>query len=485
MIKSERNIEKEVEKQLELFKKGAQKVRVERAAVPDDGIFVLSKNEVEKYARLYDEQKAQKVTAKFTPASGAATRMFKELFSFIETGEMNSGVKQFEEKIKKFPFSDVLNEALKESGIYRGIEHTETEVTLKKLLLPGGLAYGNLPKGLIDFHKYPGFTRKPVDEHLIEAAQYSSGKNNECILHFTVSPAHENRMRTRIDYKRGEVEEKYNVIIKPEFSYQNPSTDTVAVTPDFVPVKDESGSILFRAGGHGALLSNLQQLNADIIFIKNIDNVVPETRVQDTVLWKKSLAGKLLEVQKRRDELLNDCEAGELRDKSEIVDFLKGIYGSDQYENAGFDELISLINRPIRVCGMVKNTGAPGGGPFWVEDEAGRESLQIVEKAEIDLDDKIQSGIFQNSTHFNPVDIVCSINNHKGEKYKLEDFKDERRVFISQKSFRGNPILALEHPGLWNGSMAKWITVFVEVPETTFNPVKTVFDLLDDVRIVD
>ena len=292
------------------------------------------------------------------------------------------------------------------------------------------------------------------------------------------------RIRTRIEHMRGEVEAKYGVSLKSEFSYQNPDTDTVAVTPNLKPVTDEAGNILFRAGGHGALLSNLQQLNADVIFIKNIDNVVPETRVEDTVFWKKVLAGKLLKIQKERDQLLKAFDMGALKEKSGVVEFLKRYSGSDRYENASLEELISIIDRPIRVCGMVKNMGAPGGGPFWVADKNGIESLQIVEKTEIDIGEHSQNEILQKSTHFNPVDVVCAIQNHRGEKYDLQKYKDKNRFFISEKSFRGKPILALEHPGLWNGAMDKWITLFVEVPETTFNPVKTVFDLLGKVRVV-
>lgn len=474
----------EVENQLEIFKKGAQKVRVARAAVPGDGILVFDTTEAHNYAQFYDNEKDRIETAKFTPASGAATRMFKDLLAYVETEEPNEAVKRFEKNCKQFPFSRLLEQALKSAGIYRGIEQTGTLEIIKTMLLPGGLAYGSLPKGLIDFHKYPDCTRKPVDEHLVEGALYGSGRNKSGLLHFTVSPAHEMRIRTRIEHMRGEVEAKYGVSLKSEFSYQNPDTDTVAVTPNLKPVTDEAGNILFRAGGHGALLSNLQQLNADVIFIKNIDNVVPETRVEDTVFWKKVLAGKLLKIQKERDQLLKAFDMGALKEKSAVVEFLKRYSGSDRYENASLEELISIIDSPIRVCGMVKNTGAPGGGPFWVADKNGIESLQIVEKTEIDIGEHSQNEILQKSTHFNPVDVVCAIQNHRGEKYDLQKYKDENRFFISEKSFRGKPILALEHPGLWNGAMDKWITLFVEVPETTFNPVKTVFDLLGKVRVV-
>lgn len=474
----------QVERQLELFKKGVQKVRVTHAAVPGDGILVFEKQEALQYAGLYEKHKSNKVTAKFTPASGVATRMFKDLFAYLENGISNTGVQRFKEHVGEFPFSELLDEALKLGGIKRGIESAETKTLVKTLLLQGGLGYGNLPKGLIDFHKYPNFTRKPVDEHLIEGARYASGKNNTCILHFTVSPAHENRMRTRIDHNRGRVEADNGVVLKPEFSYQDPATDTIAVTHDFTPVKMENGDLLFRAGGHGALLSNLQQLKADTIFIKNIDNVVPENWIEDTVFFKKVLAGKLFEIQEKRDGLLRAFESGNPVEGEKVVGFLRDVYGSDRYKNAEETELKALIDRPIRVCGMVKNTGAPGGGPFWVEDERGVASLQIVEKAEIDTLDSRQNEILQKSTHFNPVDIVCSTVNHRGEYYNLNDFKNDNRFFISEKSFRGDPILALEHPGLWNGAMANWITVFVEVPSSTFNPVKTVFDLLSDVRVV-
>lgn len=475
-------LDEKAKKQLKQLKSGVPKVVLSKAATPGDGILTLNNEEQSLCASVYEAQAPNKSIVKFVPASGAATRMFKDLALYLETHLENEGVKVFTEKLEQFPFFHELNRVYREKNEVEINRNTPIRDIVKCLLAKDGLNYGSMPKALIDFHVYEDITRKAVDEQVLESALYAAGADGVCRLHFTVSTSHEELVKKRLNEFVPHIEKRFDVKIKTEFSFQCPSTNTIAATLTGEPATDDKNGLIYRAGGHGSLLGNLGSLDADIIFIKNIDNVLPEWRIEDTVKWKKILAGKLLDVQKQRNTLLLRLDSGEANLQQEVLRFFRDISGSDQYKVANKADLKSLLNKPIRVCGMVKNTGAPGGGPFWVEGEAGRESLQIVEKAEVDTDDEKQSEILKNATHFNPVDIVCAIHDHKGEKYKLEDFKDESRVFISEKTFEGKPIKALEHPGLWNGSMSNWLTVFVEVPVTTFNPVKTVFDLLNEVR---
>jgi hypothetical protein len=323
----------------------------------------------------------------------------------------------------------------------------------------------------LQFHKYGDVFKTPAQEHLTEGLHYSS-KENKVRIHFTVSPEHKNAFEDHVNESVKNLPGEFEI----KFSTQKPKTDTIAVNMDNSPFRLDNGELLFRPAGHGALLENLNELDADIIFIKNIDNVVPDRLKEETIRYKKALAGLLLSYQERAFELLEQNDAGESIDSTgrKLLEEM-GIKG-----DLSSSEIRQKLNRPIRVCGMVKNEGEPGGGPFWVKDKQGKESLQIVESAQVDMRNKFQVQIFKESTHFNPVDLVCGTKNYKGEKFDLLNYRDLESGFISEKSNSGRKLKAMELPGLWNGSMADWNTIFVEVPLITFNPVKTVNDLLKE-----
>jgi hypothetical protein len=488
-----------VEAQLALFRKGFPFADVRRPATPGDGILVLGEKKKKYFEDLYEKQKAAFRVVKFVPASGAASRMFKSLFAYHEAwikAGRKSGVplpegdmKKFFSGLEKFAFHDLLEKYLlekygvpvqemKDAGRYGEIVDT--------ILFEPGLGYGSLPKGLILFHRYPEGSRTAFEEHLAEGALYAAGGDDGVILHFTVSPEHLEEFRKRQEEVRNYFEKRYGVHYHISYSVQKPSTDTVAVTPENEPFRKEDGTILFRPGGHGALIENLNDLEEDVIFIKNIDNVVPDPLKGDTVEYKKVLGGVLLEIRREIHSWLERMDAGlaqgELDEavayarKKLMIPMPEGF--PDLPAPAKQKVLYDLFHRPVRVCGMVKNEGEPGGGPFWVAGRDGRLSLQIVESAQIDLNDPRKKEIVSHSTHFNPVDLVCSVKDHRGRKYDLREYVDRDMFFISEKSYDGKELKALELPGLWNGAMARWTTLFVEVPPSTFNPVKTVLDLL-------
>ena len=353
------------------------------------------------------------------------------------------------------------------------------------LLNDKGLGYGQLPKGLLLFHKYGGTQRTPLEEHLVEGALYANC-NGVVHLHYTVSPEHKNLFEDCVNHVKGEYESKFNVRYCVSFSVQKPSTDTIAVNPDNTPFRNSDGSLLFRPGGHGALIENLNDVDADIVFIKNIDNVVLDKFKEDTVTYKQLLAGVLVSLQTKAFEYLRLLESGQFDDDTlkEIVRFLEqelcchkpGINDLEGAELVAY--LKKKLNRPMRVCGVVKNVGEPGGGPFLAYNSDGTVSLQILESSQIDKDNSDYTKMFTEGTHFNPVDLVCATKDYNGDKFNLPDFVDRSTGFISSKSKNGKELKALELPGLWNGAMSDWNTVFVEVPLSTFNPVKTVNDLL-------
>jgi hypothetical protein len=441
-------MEEKVKKQVEQFKSGFPPAQLEAAATIDRGILKLSDIEKEQFIEKYESTDVE--VEKFVPASGAATRMFKALLERKNQGTDNEVSKKFIENLSDFPFEL--------SGDADGV--------LSKMFDDWG--FDQLPKGLLPFHKYENGVRTPAHEHLVEAVGYAK-KNGPLKIHFTVSPEHIDGFKSHLDEISKSFDEQFDIT----YSVQKPETDTVAVTPENEPFKKEDGELLFRPAGHGALLENLNDRNADILFIKNIDNVVPDRLKPETIEFKKVLAGVLLDFQERVFSLLRKADLGEdiLKEGMELLEEvgIKGTFTNDQ--------LIEKLNRPMRVCGMVKNQGEPGGGPFWVKD-GDFETLQIVEGAQVDKADPAQFDIIQKSTHFNPVDIVCGVRNYKGEKFDLLEFRDPKTGFIANKSYQGQPIKAMELPGLWNGSMADWNTIFVEVPIITFNPVKTVNDLL-------
>ena len=479
--------------QLKNFNEGFPFLPIERAATIGDGIKLLSDEELEHFQETYPEKAKHKEVIKFVPASGAATRMFKDLFSFVEgDGDISKSkfVEKFINQIEKFAFYQDLDEALQKEGssIREALEQKEYKKIISALLNDGGLGYGNLPKGLLKFHKYADHNRTPAYEHLIEGWMYSLGKGNTIRLHFTVSPDHEPKFKALIAEVQPKLEKEYGVKFDITYSQQKKSTDTIAVTMDNKPFVEEDDSVLFRPAGHGALLENLNDIDGDVIFIKNVDNEVPDRLKQTTKEYKIAIGGLLLEIQGTVFDALTNLDTGV--DEASIGTaenaFTKALGGilPDSYSAKSIAEkgkyLHHKLNRPLRVCGMVKNTGEPGGGPFWVNEDDGSLSLQIAETAQIDLSNPKHKEIFSASTHFNPVDLVCATKDYKGKKFDLLKFRDMRTGFITEKSKSGRDLKALELPGLWNGAMAGWNTVFVEVPLITFNPVKTVNDLLRD-----
>lgn len=492
------------EEQLKRFRDGFPFIRIDRAATVGDGIKKFTPDELARKIRFYDERKGLR-PLKFVPASGAASRMFKDLFSFRENYEsgkigyedLKSGkefvpVFDFFKNIEKFAFFNDLKEAMAANGL--SLEETllkrQFDLALKYLLDEAGLNYGALPKGLLKFHRYNGVARTPVEEHMIEGANYCRTGDGTVFIHFTVSPEFTEAFRRCVADSAKLYEDQFNVRYDVSFSVQHPSTDTVAVDMSNEPFRDDDGSILFRPGGHGALLHNLNQLDSDLIFIKNIDNVAPDRLKEPTYTYKKALAGLALEYQERIFGYLRKLDQSpgisgpELDEMLHFTERELCIQKSGSLKTA--DEkrqfLRNKLNRPIRVCGMVKNQGEPGGGPYWAMNPDGGVSLQIIESSQVNLNDDSQKRLFNNATHFNPVDLVIGVRNYRGEKFDLNKFTDPDAGFISKKSKGGRDLKALELPGLWNGSMSDWNTVFVETPASTFSPVKTVNDLLRSQR---
>lgn len=486
----------EVMKQIRNFRSGFPYLQVVEAASVGNGILQLDGNEIDRYVQIFEQKASEGISIlKFVPASGAASRMFKALFSALD--DLKAGrkeaevlaaskeVSEFMERISDFAFYDVLSEVLNRNQM-----DTSLLSVLTCLLTGEGLNYGNLPKGLILFHRYAGFSRTPFEEHLVEGTVYARDQQDIVRLHFTVSPEHRAGFENLLEFVKPDFENTLGVKLDVSFSEQKPSTDTIAVTPDNEPFREKDGTLLFRPGGHGALLSNLNDLDSDLVFIKNIDNVVPDRLKPVTYTYKKALAGVLLHYQKHIFEYQHELnekhhtalESGFL---AEAANFLENTLNVKPAENQYYTEKEDLYqylkekyNRPIRVCGMVRNEGEPGGGPFWAFNQDGTVSLQIAESVQIDHGDPIQAKIARHASHFNPVDLVCGLKNYKGEKYDLMQFADPLTGFISTKSKDGKELKAQELPGLWNGAMSDWNTLFVEVPLETFNPVKTVNDLL-------
>ena len=453
-----------VERQLENFRRGFPFLKVVRAAAPGDGILVPAPQEVAAAVRRYDDAAARLGVVKFVPASGAATRMFKELFEFVNDGKRGKGIDTLLENIGKFAFWPELRAVLPAGADDRAIVNA---------IVGDGLNYGRKPKGLVTFHAYPEGARKAVEEHLVEGAAYAAA-GGVVRIHFTVSPEHVAGFEELLAAKVPFYEKRFGVRYEISFSVQKPSTDTLAVNPDNTPFRQDDGTLLFRPAGHGALIENLNEIDADLIFIKNIDNVTTDARRGDTVRYKKVLAGVLLDLQGRAFEYLKALEVGgaELEPIAEFIGKQLCVKLPAEYDSA---LLRAVLDRPIRVCGMVRNEGEPGGGPFWAVNDDGTESLQIAESSQIAPDDL---PLMQSATHFNPVDLVCGVRDSKGCKFDLRRYTDPATGFISSKSSGGRDLRAQELPGLWNGAMAKWNTVFVDVPVTTFSPVKVVQDLL-------
>ncbi|HBB06897.1 MAG TPA: DUF4301 domain-containing protein [Bacteroides sp.] len=486
--------EEQIAAQLACFEKGFPFLKLEAAASIGNGIVATSDSERDVYIKAWEAYKNEggHVVTKFVPASGAASRMFKNLFEFLGA-DYDEPTTDFEKKffsqIEHFAFYADLNKACRRNagkdipGLLAGKDY---KAVVANLLEAAGLNYGALPKGLLKFHKYEDGARTPLEEHLVEGALYAAGADGKVNVHFTVSPEHRSLFEQLVGEKAAKYAEKYGVEYHVSFSEQKPNTDTIAADMDNRPFRDDKGHLVFRPGGHGALIENLNDLDSDIVFVKNIDNVVPDRLKADTVTYKQVLAGVLVTLQKKAFDYLRLIDSGQYTHEQieEMIRFVQQELYCRKHDIKDLEDgdlilyLKSKLNRPMRVCGMVKNVGEPGGGPFLAYNADGTVSLQILESSQIDMKDPEKKAMFEKGTHFNPVDLVCAIRDYQGRKFDLLRYVDPATGFISYKSKNGKDLKALELPGLWNGSMSDWNTVFVEVPLSTFNPVKTVNDLL-------
>ena len=461
---AQKGITKEqIENQLNEFKTGFPFLKLEAAAGIGKGIIAPEADERKQLVDAWNEYKAEgKRVVKFVPASGAASRMFKNMFAFVDA-DYDVPTTDFEKKyfdqIENFAFFDALDAVCQKNegkGIKALMAEGKYKAVAANMLKAEGLNYGQLPKGLLLFHKYAEGPRTPMEEHLVEGALYAAS-NGEAHVHFTVSHEHMELFKAKVAEKADFFAKKYGIKYDITFSEQKPSTDTVAANPDNTPFRNDDGSLLFRPGGHGALIENLNEIEADVIFIKNIDNVVPDRLKPETVEWAGASEAEL----------------------KEIAEFVSKNLCTDAKNNkVDAEYLRSKLNRPMRVCGVVKNVGEPGGGPFLTYNQDGTVSLQILESSQIDTNNEAYMKMFTQGTHFNPVDLVCAVKDYHGKPFNLPEFVDKTTGFISSKSKAGKELKALELPGLWNGAMSNWSTIFVEVPLGTFNPVKTVNDLL-------
>ena len=484
--------EQQIETQLGQFKTGFPFLKLEAAAAIGRGIMAPNSDEGRKYVEAWQQYKAAgRKVVKFVPASGAASRMFKDMFAFVDA-DYDKPTTDFEKKffdnIQNFAFYDELDAACQKNegkGIKALIAEGNFKAVAANMLKAEGLNYGQLPKGLLLFHNYPEGPRTPMEEHLVEGALYAAS-NGEAHVHFTVSHEHMELFKQKVAQKADFYAQKYGIHYDITFSEQKPSTDTVAANPDGTPFRNSDGSLLFRPGGHGALIENLNEIEADVIFVKNIDNVVPDRLKGDTVLWKQIIAGVLVTLQQKAFDYLRLLDTGKYS-HDQIEEMIRFVQQDLCCRKADIKELEDAelviylrekLNRPMRVCGVVKNVGEPGGGPFLTYNQDGTVSLQILESSQIDKSNKKYMDMFTKGTHFNPVDLVCAVKDYKGQAFDLPKYVDPTTGFISQKSKSGKELQALELPGLWNGAMSNWNTVFVEVPLSTFNPVKTVNDLL-------
>lgn len=487
----------EVEAQLNRFVTGFPFLRLQGAATPGNGIMVLSDADVDKAAARWEKYIADGGEAiKMVPASGAASRMFKALFAYADSDDAlpaeGSDVAKVIENIDKFAFAQQLDEKLRELHNLTAkelIAQGRAKDVIAAIIKPEGLNYGALPKALLLFHKYEASPRTPLEEQLVEAAQTVKGSDGTVRIHFTVSPDHREKFLAKLATVLPSLESRLEVKYDISMSEQKSSTDTIAANPDNTPFRD-NGKLVFRPGGHGALIQNLNELQSPVVFIKNIDNVVPDSQRDDTIKYKKALGGILLSTKDTVKRYLNLLNTGKytIDDLREMIAFLHDTLNIRHSSMKHLDDselalyIKGKLNRPIRVCGMVRNAGEPGGGPYITFDADGSTSPQILESTQIDMSNPGYVGMMNDATHFNPVDLVCSLYDAEGVKFDLTRHIDHNTGFISSKSLKGHPLKALELPGLWNGAMSDWCTIFVEVPASTFNPVKTVNDLLRPVH---
>lgn len=497
-----------VENQIRNYVNGFPFVNLVAPATPVHGILRLEESDIQRFATSYHAVVKGREILKFVPASGAASRMFKSLFEFLNEYKNKSGQIAFNDKgfnspynffknIRQFAFYEDLENKLAKDGhsVSELIELEKYDLILECFLGERGLNYASLPKGLLKFHRYQHEdSRTAIEEHLVEAAHYACDSKGISSVHFTVSPEHMDGFRELVSAVAGKYEQRFGVKYEVSYSVQKPSTDMIAVDMNNEPFREADGSLLFRPGGHGALIENMNDLHGDIVFVKNIDNVVPDRLKEQTYLYKQALGAMLTELQSIIFGMLIALDNADISPArvEEIAAFCNeslNIRLADDFKGLPLSEKVEILrkklNRPIRVCGMVKNEGEPGGGPFWVRDASGNVSLQIVESSQINLSDEKQKQVMQASTHFNPVDLVCGLKNYKGKNFHLPDFVDHETGFISGKSKDGRKLKAQELPGLWNGAMADWISIFIEVPIITFNPVKVINDLLRKEHLAD
>lgn len=496
--------EEQVLEQREIFRKPLFNVQLVRNCTVGDGIVKIEQKHADRYLEIHRQAAEAGRFLKFVPASGAATRMFKFLFQVMQAEQEPTReeidraaqegdatciqFKQFVDNLPGFAFWEDLKEIMARDGLdaERSLEQGKFREVLSYVLGEPGLRYGSMAKGLLQFHRYPTGSRTAFEEHLIEASQYVRDAAGICRLHFTISPEQQENFERLLGKVQSSYERQFNVRFKVEFSFQKPSTDTIAVDLNNTPLRDDNGRLVFRPGGHGALLENLSELKEYLVYIKNIDNVVPDCLKEATCFWKRVLGGVLVELQQSIHahlKRLKDDAGEEVQKDAErfVKNDLRIDFPAEYAEwpsSKRYHFLFSKLNRPIRVCGVVRNVGEPGGAPFWVKEKDGTCSIQIVEKAQVNFDTAQQESVWNSSTHFNPVDLVCSMLDYQGRPFDLRRHTNPEAVFISHKSSGGRELKALELPGLWNGAMADWITLCVEVPIITFNPVKTINDLL-------
>ncbi|MDY6971916.1 MAG: DUF4301 family protein [Thermodesulfobacteriota bacterium] len=495
----------EAQRQMDLFRMPPPFLNLLRPCTPEDGIKVFDEEDLMALTEAYENNAPKRHCLKFVPASGAASRMFRIPLRYLNRGrpiekesiatQAQAGQRdareflEFLDGLRDFAFFDELKSLMSREGLDMDTLLRKGQFTeiIRLILGDAGLNYAGLPKGLLKFHEYPNGSRTAFEEQLVEGASYIANQDGSCFFHFTVSQEHLGLFQALFERLRSKYEEEHKSTFHVTFSLQKASTDTLAVDLDNKPFRQENGRLLFRPGGHGALIENLTDLKGDIIFLKNIDNVVPDRLKPETFKWKKILGGFLITIQDKIFRYMDKLSSGAADERliDRVATFMRDeLLCPLPAHEAGLppDEkkalLVQKLNRPVRICGMVSNVGEPGGGPFWVQDQTGEVSLQIVETAQVDPESQQQQAILASSTHFNPVDVVCGVHDWKGRPFDLRQYVDQDAVFLSRKSKDGKDLKALEHPGLWNGSMAKWITMFVEVPSITFNPVKTINDLL-------
>lgn len=476
----------EVQRQLDLFQKGEAFTSLLRPATLEDGIVAFNDQQASDLIEFYKSAKNSMTISRFVPSSGMATRMFKFLYYFLDNFDsqketLNQYLDQektyklgvFLSGIKKLPFYEkIFNQIDSSKNVNLEFRYRFIQKTLE--------SYGKIPKGLIPFHRYENETRTAVQEQLKFGLHFAVS-NQKAHHHFTISSVMEKEFEQNTADLIKKIKKEKKIDIQIDFSFQHSSTDTIATSLNGEPFKDNQGQMIFRAGGHGSLLNNLNSIDADIVFINNIDNITTSKDHPKAAYYKQMLAGYLLKVQEQIFRYVQDIENNKEIDIDKMLAFCNETLHIDVPKSLTGSALLHFLmnkfKRPIRVCGMVKNENEPGGGPFWVNNK-GEQILQIVEGAQVDTSDNKQKTIFKSSTHFNPVDIVCGLKDHKGKSFDLHQYCDPDSYFITEKTHLGRPLMALEHPGLWNGAMAYWNTIFVEVPIATFNPVKIINDLL-------